>query len=644
MRLKYAGTARDGNGRIIDSATVAVFLTGTSTVASVYTTLTGAVAVNSVTSDSAGIFSFYHDAFDYDFDQRFDITISKTGFTSKTYPYVIGDVVTGNYTISTAKTTTSYFKIPEGVVFVHAAGGSIVFNGGFEAGLYQVFSGFDSGDITFGASAINTVYPEWWGSTGINSAVDSFGATNGIVLVGDSQTLSANLTVPSNVTLKITLGGMITKASTYTLTINGPIDAGVYKIFSGFADGNISITAQPFAYPEWTGCLGDDATNDTTALQIIVSAIEGYSKLLVPQKTYRFTGTITVSGSLEVEGLGPNSKFNHYAATGDGFSVATLAKVIFRNLNLINTNDTKTSGAAIRFVGVGVDQVVAPVVSHCTFGDRTGNGNHTDIWVESAGAFNIHHCEMLNSAGYGILLNDDLSSDSTIEACFLNTGIAGASAGIHLNGSPGLKIFGCKILGYTYGIVLNPSYGSSHGPLIVSLNSIENQATAGVLITDGGDASSAGGLAFTGNEIGQAPVAISISTSGTGYFEHSNFSGNTIASTTGHCVYINGGNHITFKNNTIYGGLTGFYVDAGTMADIKITNNSIKGVTTRYDGDFADVVVVDFENAVPFAILTAMAAANGSMIYCSDGTIAATVNSGGTGCLAKRLVGAWVGN
>jgi hypothetical protein len=52
---------------------------------------------------------------------------------------------------------------------------------------------------------------------------------------------------------------------------------------------------------------------------------------------------------------------------------------------------------------------------------------------------------------------------------------------------------------------------------------------------------------------------------------------------------------------------------------------------------------VDFENAITFDQLPT-SPANGSVLYCSDGTAASPVAHEGTGCIAKRLNGSWVGN
>jgi len=174
-RWKFQGTTKDQSGRILPSATISVYLAGTTTPASVYTSVTSTTAVNSVTSSSTdATYAFYTDSFDYDHDQAFKIIITKSNYTSVTYDNLPhGEVVLGTYTISTAKTVTTYVKVPKGVVYTKSGSGSLTFNGPFEAGLYQVFSGFDAGDVTFGLGATNEVSPKWWGALGDGVADDS---------------------------------------------------------------------------------------------------------------------------------------------------------------------------------------------------------------------------------------------------------------------------------------------------------------------------------------------------------------------------------------------------------------------------------------------------------------------------------------
>lgn len=165
MRCILNGIARNGVGHIVPSATVSVYLTGTTTAASIYTTLSSTTAVNSVTAATDGTFTLYVDRFDYDRSQCFDIAISKSGYDASTWSNVnISEVVLGTYTISTDKTvTTDLGYIPKGVIYSVSSGKTLTINGSFDVGQYQIFSG--TGAVTFSGN-VKEVYPEWFGAQG----------------------------------------------------------------------------------------------------------------------------------------------------------------------------------------------------------------------------------------------------------------------------------------------------------------------------------------------------------------------------------------------------------------------------------------------------------------------------------------------
>lgn len=102
-RYIYSGTTRDGAGKIISAATIAVYLAGGTTAASVYAAYSGGTAVNSVTSSTDGTFTFYVDDSDYTAgSQKFKIVVSKTGYSSQTYDYVsIYDLTSSSLTLTT---------------------------------------------------------------------------------------------------------------------------------------------------------------------------------------------------------------------------------------------------------------------------------------------------------------------------------------------------------------------------------------------------------------------------------------------------------------------------------------------------------------------------------------------------------------
>jgi len=86
-RYIYQGTAQDGTGRVIGSATVSVYLAGTTTAATIYAANTGAADSDSAVSTDAtyGTFSFFVDNTDYKPTQLFKVVISKTNYTSLTF-------------------------------------------------------------------------------------------------------------------------------------------------------------------------------------------------------------------------------------------------------------------------------------------------------------------------------------------------------------------------------------------------------------------------------------------------------------------------------------------------------------------------------------------------------------------------------
>mgnify|MGYP001559888766 CR=1 FL=1 len=85
MRYLKSGTYTDGQGNVIASGTVVVYLAGTTTDATWYTVVSGGVAVTSTTTGTNGGFSIYIDPADYPItSQLFDIKLSKTNYSSVT--------------------------------------------------------------------------------------------------------------------------------------------------------------------------------------------------------------------------------------------------------------------------------------------------------------------------------------------------------------------------------------------------------------------------------------------------------------------------------------------------------------------------------------------------------------------------------
>jgi len=228
MRCIYTNVARDKDGDIINDATVTVYLAGSSTLASIYNSLTGATATNSVTTNSKGEFTFYVDRFDYDSDQKFKYSVVKTNYDTKTYDYIdIDRVVTGTYTISSDKTVTTHITVPKGVIYSVDSGKTLTFSGSLQAGPYQIFSG--SGTVT----GLDYYLPEWFGAKG-DGATDDATAINACFT---SAAVSASATIHPTVRFTSASGYGSASAITCPANINIIMDSPI--IYTG--TGNIAL-------------------------------------------------------------------------------------------------------------------------------------------------------------------------------------------------------------------------------------------------------------------------------------------------------------------------------------------------------------------------------------------------------------------
>ena len=340
MRCYFKGTTRDGVGQIIPSATVSVFLAGTTTAASIYASLTSTTAVNSVTSSSDGTFEFYISRFDYNNDQQFKLVIAKTGYTTNTWDYTtIDNIVLTTYAISVDTTViTNLGYVPKGVIFQIATGKTLTFSGvgTFSAGLYQIFSCVGTGAVSLGAYSIREAYPEWWGAIG-DDATDSTNAINAALLAhrlvkgvpgSTYKTTVAGLLMSVAKTI-FDFNGATVKPSTYTTsTIN-------YTIKVTAADCVIKngyITS-----PAFTGNQHLFTGSAANFQKGIIWGTAGASRLTVDNMTFTnipwlaiYMG-VNVSGAVNIKNNHFNGGytdytyvlgegFNHYAFLSDGLT------------------------------------------------------------------------------------------------------------------------------------------------------------------------------------------------------------------------------------------------------------------------------------------------------------------------------------
>lgn len=124
MRYSRSGTYQDGAGNVLSGGTVSVYLAGTSTPVNIYTASSGGIAVNSVTTASNGGYSFYVDAADYVSTQKFDITLTKSNYSTAylynvtIYPVTIFTIGTLANSATPAVDTTSKYWLTGGTTTI----------------------------------------------------------------------------------------------------------------------------------------------------------------------------------------------------------------------------------------------------------------------------------------------------------------------------------------------------------------------------------------------------------------------------------------------------------------------------------------------------------------------------------------------
>lgn len=103
----------------------------------------------------------------------------------------------------------------------------------------------------------------------IEAAITQIGADQAtLYLAPDNWSVLTNLTIPANISLKIDKGALVNVASAATLTINGPLEAGLYQVFSCAGTGKVVFGAGAInkVYPQWWGAKGDGVTDDSAAI------------------------------------------------------------------------------------------------------------------------------------------------------------------------------------------------------------------------------------------------------------------------------------------------------------------------------------------------------------------------------------------
>lgn len=136
----------------------------------------------------------------------------------------------------------------------------------------------------------------------LSTASEAIGSREAaLILSPGTWTISDDLTIAEGITIVVPRGAVLSVSSGKTLTVNGSIDAGMYKIFdgSGTVAGNLRNER---IIPQWWGAVADGVTACATAIQAAIDATPTGGCLVFPDGDYKVSTTLTIIKYIELKG------------------------------------------------------------------------------------------------------------------------------------------------------------------------------------------------------------------------------------------------------------------------------------------------------------------------------------------------------
>jgi hypothetical protein len=282
---------------------------------------------------------------------------------------------------------------------------------------------------------------------------------------------------------------MITKASTYTLTINGPFEAGLYQVFSGFAAGDVTGTFKE-VYPEWWGNNTVPGTTDMgDEITAAIAAVPAGGTLLFSPGTYAYATSPNFGVSfLKIRGQGA---ILLHTGTGNAFSLDGGA--VGSGIYGMSVSDLIIQGNAASDNGI-----FAQSIHHSNFTNLKVTGCATTgnaLLIRWCVANTWTNFRVSSNEGFagpqpanGIYLAERASGGFTTTQTFINPIIEGVSnAGIYLYYCNNNHFIGGTSEANAYGVYANDNQ-TTHpaGNNIFSGIGLEANSINDIYITAGG--------------------------------------------------------------------------------------------------------------------------------------------------------------
>jgi hypothetical protein len=436
------------------------------------------------------------------------------------------------------------------------------------------------------------------GTRTIKGLATAIGATKEATIVlshnssstNTTYTVSTDLTLTSNITLKVDRGALISVATGKTLTVSGIFDAGCYVVKSGAG----SLVVYRSVYPEWTGLSSSasGANNKTyldNALDIVPSG--GTMEFCGKGVSYPVAGQWTIDKAVTVDGYGTELDFSTDSNNQGIVVTASNVSILGLEIEGPDKSDLNTTQIGISATGVNNDPAAPTYISGLKIKDcKIHDFGRQGIVASYVENFDISHNEVYNHFYAGITIVS--GKDGIID-----------NNNVHdIEGYSG----GCGDTGCAYGISLSSAGTSSltaypqSVDILVSNNIIKN-----VPHWEGLDTHYGKRISFVNNKVYDTKIGITVGGGSSPYETSYNLIiGNSFISSldldVGSGITEGGsdGSNLsvsnTYSNNYIYGYYDG--IVSNYNQNTKYIGNTVEQAKRYGFYGYADLVNVDISH------------------------------------------------
>jgi hypothetical protein len=277
----------------------------------------------------------------------------------------------------------------------------------------------------------------------LTTAVQAAGGANVDLVVDVPTTCSTTTVVPSNIKLVVMKSGKINQGA-YDLTVYGPLEAGLYQIFTGSGSGRVSLGSRSVAqvYPEWWG---ETLIGGKYPLQWAVASISRGAVKLLPKTYFINSPLVITTDGVGIQGSGANSSFITTTSPSEdviqvtGKSSARVNYPFFRDFG-ISRSAPPTDGAGIRLTYTAHTKVFDVTITDSRYGvfstgtasdqmqrvivvRETGpsdfygffvNGNGQNMSIEFRDC--LVHADRFSGTSYGLFVSGTYIQDTWVDA------------------------------------------------------------------------------------------------------------------------------------------------------------------------------------------------------------------------------------